>query len=270
MTVAKAVLPPVHVRTLGAGVRKVLALHCTIAHSGAWSGLASALGEQATLTAPDMLSHGRSPDWDGQGDFFDLTTALSREQLSEPMDVIGHSFGAMVALRLAIEYPDLVRGAVLIEPVFFAVAHQDAPALAAQHAAESQPYKAALAEGDAPRAARLFNRMWGTTDRSPRWPDLPERTRNAMIRGVGVVGAVEGPLFRDTTGLLAPTAMARADMPILLLHGSASHPIMAVVNAGLCDRLPNARQGVVEGAGHMLPISHPGETAAQIDAFWRA
>ena len=109
MTVAKAVLPPVHVRTLGAGARKVLALHCTIAHSGAWSGLAVALGDQATLIATDMLSHGRSPDWGGQGDFFDLTTALSRAQLSEPMDVIGHSFGAMVALRLAIEYPDLVR-----------------------------------------------------------------------------------------------------------------------------------------------------------------
>ncbi|MGV6804254.1 MAG: alpha/beta fold hydrolase [Ruegeria sp.] len=262
-------LPPVHVRRLGAGTRNALALHCTIAHSGAWSGVAAALDGQAKLTAPDMLSHGRSPDWDGRGDFFDRTTAISLAQLTEPMDVIGHSFGAMVALRLAILHPELVRSAVLIEPVFFAVARQDAPEISANHDADSQPYKTALAEGDTSRAARLFNRMWGTSDGSPRWPDLPERTRASMIRGMDVVGAVEGPLFQDSVGMLAPHAMVQASMPILLLRGAESHPIMMVVNSGLQSRLPNASQGVIEGAGHMLPISHPRETAARITEFWR-
>lgn len=268
MTEAKAVLPPVHVRTLGSGARRVLALHCTIAHSGAWSGLAGALDGQASLIAPDMLSHGRSPDWNGQGDFFDLTTEISRGQLSQPMDLIGHSFGAMVALRLAIEHPELVRSAVLIEPVFFAVAKQDAPDLFESHEADSRPYKAALAAGDAPLAARLFNRMWGTSENSPRWPDLPDRTRAAMIRGVGVVAAAEGPLFRDSTGLLRSHSMDRASMPVILVRGAASHPIMAAVNAGLRHRLPDASEAVVDGAGHMLPISHPRETANQILEFW--
>ena len=41
------------VRRLGDGGRNLLALHCTIAHSGAWSGLAKALDGSVCLVAPD-------------------------------------------------------------------------------------------------------------------------------------------------------------------------------------------------------------------------
>ncbi|WP_170545691.1 alpha/beta fold hydrolase [Ruegeria arenilitoris] len=261
-------LSPVHVRTLGQGARKVLALHCTIAHSGAWSGLAAALDGEATLIAPDMLSHGRSPDWDGQGDFFDLATEAAVAQLTEPMGVIGHSFGGMIALRLAAEHPDLIRSAVLIEPVFFAVAKQDAPELLAKHDHEAQPYTDALAAGDMVLAARLFNRMWSTDD-SPRWPDLPERTRAAMVRGVHVVPAVEGVLFQDQKGLLSPDVLGLAAMPVLILSGSKTHPVMPAIGQGLQRRLPNASCAVVEGAGHMVPISYPQDTARLVQQFWR-
>ncbi len=258
---------PVFVRSLGKGPRKVLALHCTLAHSGVWGGLSSALADQASMIAPDMLSHGRSPDWDGQSDFFDLTAEASAAQLTETMDVIGHSFGAMIALRLAIEHPDLVRSVVLIEPVFFAIAAKDAPDVLAQHDAEAKPYIEALENGDMPLAARLFNRMW-STDVSPRWPDMLEKTRAAMIRAVPVVPAVADALFQDTKGLLDPSTIKRADMPARILAGSKSHSVMPAIGQGLQQRLPNATFSMVEGAGHMLPISHPIETAELVQRFW--
>ncbi|KUJ73398.1 alpha/beta hydrolase [Ruegeria marisrubri] len=262
------VLPqPVHVRELGQGPRRVLALHCTIAHSGAWKGLAERLAQEATFIAPDMLSHGRSPDWDRQGDFYDRITEIARTQLTEPMDVIGHSFGAAVALRLAAEHPDLVRSAVLVEPVFFAVAKQDAPELIDKHHHDAEPYLDALAEGDEAMAARLFNRMWSTDD-SPRWPQLPESTRAAMIRGIHVVPTVEQALFADRVGLLQPGILDRATMPILLMRGSLTHPVIAAINEGLARRFPDATSVVVEGAGHMLPITHPTETAEHVRALW--
>ena len=34
----------IHRTRLGEGARQVLAIHCTLAHSGAWRGLAAALG----------------------------------------------------------------------------------------------------------------------------------------------------------------------------------------------------------------------------------
>jgi 2-hydroxy-6-oxonona-2,4-dienedioate hydrolase len=43
----------------------------------------------------------------------DLTARFLREQLTEPAVLVGNSFGGHVAARLAIEYPQLVRGLVL-------------------------------------------------------------------------------------------------------------------------------------------------------------
>ncbi|WP_298852537.1 alpha/beta hydrolase [uncultured Ruegeria sp.] len=259
----------VFVRRLGDGGRNLLALHCTIAHSGAWSDLSKALDGSASLVAPDMLSHGRSPDWDGQSDFFDAVTGLAAVELTKPMDIVGHSFGAIVALRLAMEHPDLVRSLTLIEPVFFAVAKQDAPDLYDQHLRESQPIEAAFQAGDEALAARLFNRMW-STGIGPKWPDLPERTRAGMVRGIHVVPASYPVLYDDQVGLLDPEKCKRVSMPTLLLSGSKTHPTIPAICDGLQRRLPNARHEVIQSAGHMLPISHPHETSTLLQGLWKA
>ena len=261
--------PPqaVFVRQFGTGPRPVLALHCTIAHSGAWRGLAGALEGGATLTTPDMLSHGRSPDWDRQGDYQDRSVAAVAHLLDPGMDLIGHSFGATIALRLATEYPDKVRSLTMIEPVFFAVALQDAPEAQADHDRVAAGFSAAMATGDEALAARLFNRMW-STEAAPRWPDLPEQTRAAMIRAIHVIPACHTSLYDDAPGLLAPGVLDRITCPSLLLRGSLTHPVIGVVNEGLAARLPAAVSQVIPGAGHMLPISHPAETAASIRSLF--
>ena len=57
-------------------------------------------------------------------------------------------------------------------------------------------------------------------------------------------------------------------MPVLLLSGAQSQEVMPVINAGLARRLSDARCKIIAGAGHMVPITHPEETAAQLRAFW--
>ncbi|MEO9780576.1 MAG: alpha/beta hydrolase [Sedimentitalea sp.] len=246
-------------RSFGHGARQVLALHCTIAHSGAWRGVAALMENEATFVAPDMFSHGRSPDWDGQGDFPDLMTRAVSNLLDSPMDVVGHSFGAMLALRLAVKHPGLVRTLTLIEPVFFAVAAQDAPELAPRQSEAMRPVFEALEAGDAALAARLFNRDWG--DGGTRWPDLREESRAAMIRGIHILPASNSAIYADRPGLLRPGVLQSLKMPVLLLRGSRTQDLITVVNEGLARRIPQAQSKVVEGAGHMLPITNPGETA---------
>lgn len=253
----------VHVRTFGHGPRKVLALHCTIAHSGAWRALARVLADEATFICPDMLSHGRSPDWDRKGDFQDRSVESVEPLLSEEMDVIGHSFGATIALRLAVTHPERVRSLTMIEPVYFAVALQDDPATIEDHDAAAVDFRAAIEAGDEALGARLFNRMWATKD-SPRWPDLPEQTRAAMVRGIHIVPASHDSLYLDRPGMLKPGVLDRVRMPTLLLRGTETHAAIGVVNDGLARRLPDAQNIVIDGAGHMLPISHPVETAAEL------
>lgn len=244
-----------HVIHLGHGPRRVLALHCTLAFGGAWAGLAKLIGEDSTLIAPDMPSHGKSADWDEVSDFSDTVLQASFAAMEDaPMDVIGHSFGAATALRMAALHPERLRSLTLIEPVFFAIALRDAPGTLADHDHRAAPFNEAINAGDRPLAARMFNRMWSETGS---WDQMPERSRAAMTRAIHVVPDTKPFLYDDTCGLLADGALDRVTMPCLLVRGEKALAAIAAVNDGLERRLPNAQQVVIDGAGHMAPISHP-------------
>ncbi|MEW9919658.1 alpha/beta fold hydrolase [Marimonas sp. MJW-29] len=251
-----------HVTTFGKGPRPALALHCTMAFGGAWKGFAQALPD-LTITAPDMPSHGRSADWDEVSDFADTVFQASLSVMGdEPMDVIGHSFGAATALRLAVKHPARIRSLTVIEPVFFAIALADRPETLAQHDRDAQPFRDAIAAGDYETAARTFNRQWSAD--APKWHDMPERTRAAMTRAIHVVPDTHAFLYDDTAGLLAPGALDACTIPTVVMRGEHAHSAIIATNDGLAARMPNAVQSVIEGAGHMAPITHPAEVAAAI------
>ena len=178
------------------------------------------------------------------------------------MDVIGHSFGAVTGLRLAVERPERVRSLTVIEPVLFSVAQRDAPEVISANADRSMAFRDAYEAGDMETAARSFNRMW--SDTGPAWDSLPERTRAAMVRGIHVVPGTFAYLYDDDRGLLAPGALDAVQVPTLILRGEQASPPIVATNDGLARRMPNATQAVIADAGHMAPISHPEATA---DAF---
>lgn len=253
-----------HLRQFGAGSRQVLALHCTLAHGGTWKGVAGALGGDAVrVAAPDMLSHGQSADWDGKGDIADRMTDALAPLLEQDVDLIGHSFGAVLALRLALQAPEKIRSLTLIEPVFFAVAAQDDPDMLAQHEADAAPFAAALKDGDIALGTRLFNRLW-SHGATPKWPDLPEQTRRAMIRAMPLVPASMPFLYKDKAGLLECRKLAGLDAPVAIVVGTQSHGVIGTIAKGLASRLSNARIVEVAGAGHMVPLSHPEHVAAAL------
>ncbi|SFD52872.1 Pimeloyl-ACP methyl ester carboxylesterase [Sulfitobacter brevis] len=251
-----------HISTMGQGPRRAMALHCNLAHGGAWGGVARALDDQLTLIAPDMPSNGRSPDWDEVSDFSDTVYCTALETMDDaPMDVMGHSFGAAVAVRLAVEHPDRVRSLTLFEPVLFSIAQADAPESMVEHEAQAADFYDAYESGDREEAARRFNRMWSD---GPAWANLPERSRAAMIRAIPVVPATQDFLFRDSAGLLAEGVLEGCAIPALVMRGEDTLSVVKETNKGLARRLPNAAEVVIEGAGHMGPITHPQEVAEAI------
>jgi pimeloyl-ACP methyl ester carboxylesterase len=219
------------------------------------------LQDDLEITAFDLPSHGKSADWDGQGDLNTLCLKMAKGVLDQRMDVIGHSYGATVALRLAVEHPHLVRSLTLIEPVYFAVTRHDTPTRFATHREEASPFEAALSAGDHTLSARLFNRLWG--DGTP-WADIPANTQEYMIERMPFV-AGQGPMiYDDNAGLLAPGALNRVSMPCVLVNGGDSLDITDAINQGLVERLPNAYRREINGAGHMVPITHPDKVATVI------
>lgn len=258
----------VHWVETGMGPRSALLIHCTLAHAGAWKGLSAHLQDMASMTAFDLPSHGRSAPWTPGMDEPQLyCTRIAEAFCDGPTDLVGHSFGATVALRLAVERPDLVRSLVLIEPVFFAVARADAPEVQAGAERDMARFIAALEARDLKTAAEEFIGYW---EGGRRWEQLPPEAQAVIIEQMAFVAEGEATLYEDHAGQLAPGVLDAVTQPVLLVEGGKSPPSIAAINGGLAARLPNASRVIVGGAGHMVPISHSAETASEIKHFWRA
>lgn len=264
---SSSALPKVNTRSFGAGPRKALGIHCTLAHAGAMKGLGIALGDAASMLACDLPGHGMSGDWDGQGDLHDVATAMARSVLTEPMHLVGHSFGATVAMRLAVEAPELVLSATLYEPVYFAAAFAEDPSLEAAYRAGNSAFDRAYASGDMMEAARAFNGGWGD---GSTWARLPESLRQYMADRIWFVPASQPFLFEDNAGLLAGNRFGETQVPVLLMRGAQSDATTKVINTALAARFGNAKAVELAGAGHMGPVTHPVETAREIKAFWQS
>jgi pimeloyl-ACP methyl ester carboxylesterase len=213
------------------------------------------------ITAPDLPGHGESADWDGSGDYHDLSTAVAAAVLSDlaqngPVDLFGHSLGATIALRLALATPEQIRSLTLFEPVLFCAAADTAQFAAFLDSQEA--YGAAARAQDWPLAARLFNRLWGTGDP---WDTIPLARRDYLTRRMPLVSSCDAVLFHDSASILAPARLEALSMPVLLAQGAASPAIISAVMDTLGRRLPHAHRHVETGAGHMLPITHASSLA---------
>lgn len=249
--------------TWGDSTPEVMLIHCTLAHSGAWNGLVAHLNQPSL--AFDLPDHGRSGPWEKSQDLQTQSLAIARDFITTPMDVIGHSFGATVALRLAIESPHLVKRLVLIEPVLFAAAR--GTAAFEEHLTMMRPMDEAMKAGDMETAAQLFTGMWGT---GVPWESMRPEHRTALQDQMHLVRAQDGSIFQDNAGLLTPDRLEAVDCPTLFVEGAESPPIIGAINEVLAGRMPNTARRKIPGAQHMAPITHDALVADQIRSFWAA
>ncbi|MEL7211716.1 MAG: alpha/beta hydrolase [Pseudomonadota bacterium] len=237
-----------------------LFIHCSLAHQGAWAPLIAATGLHGV--AFDLPGHGRSADWDGQTDYQAQTAEIALSFCEEPQHVVGHSFGATVALRLALDHPENVRSLTLIEPVFFAAA-RGTPAFEA-HEAAFAPFVDAMERGNKAEAARLFTDIWGS---GAPWDSLPDGQRRYITERIHLILAGAPAINDDNAGQLTPGRLEALEIPTLLIGADQSDQVTAAINAILQQRLPNAQSVQVKGTGHMGPISHPKLYAPAVTSF---
>ncbi|MGW6378211.1 alpha/beta fold hydrolase [Rhodococcus sp. NPDC055112] len=109
----------IHIHRFGppAG-RPVLALHGLTGHGQRWQHLAEAHLPEARVIAPDLRGHGRStwaPPW-GIADHVDDLVGVLESETTEPVVLVGHSYGGAIAVHLARRVQERVRGLVLLDP----------------------------------------------------------------------------------------------------------------------------------------------------------
>ena len=261
--------PEPHVRRFGTGPRRAHLIHCNLATGKAWAPLMQVLDAELAAEAVDMLGQGRSPMPDRTRDY-QLQCAeasIAVMQRSGPQDLIGHSFGGCIALKVAHMRPDLVRTLTLFEPVFFGFLDDaDHPVWQAMKPGQ-QAFYDTLTSGDTMAAAAKFLTEWGMPGE---WERMPDDARRAMADRMWLIAAQRGSIVDDNNWRLRLPDLATLEMPTLVMHGEQSPPVMAEMTKIIVKTMPNASGAGLPGAGHMLPITHAGAVADHLHRFWNS
>ena len=247
----------IHSVTVGEGPPAVM-VHCMLARHESMLPLAKAVGGKTTLI--DMPGHGRSDPWDGAHEYQSLVAKAIAASCNGPTHIIGHSFGGTAALRLAVEWPELVSRLTLIEPVYFAAAKGTREM--AEHAKKFRPFLGAMLTGDEARAAEIFNRLWSHTV----WLDIPPRIQKYLIDRVYLVVAGGAAIEEDVEQITSAERLAGLEIPVTLIRGAKTEPVITAIHDALAQRISGAQDHVVASAGHMISMTHTDEVAAIIRA----
>lgn len=189
--------------------------------------------------------------------------------------VIGSSFGAEIALRFAVEHPELVRTLTVAEPglATWLVTLPGGETLFADYVRTMRPAKEAVRSGDLERGARLFiDAVLGPGLFAQLPPATLGRIRdNARLIGVEITDIDE--VVTDITRADAAAIQA----PTLVLTGDASPEMFLTVSGELARCLPNATAVQISGASHLLHGMNPAAFNEVVLAFvaahdsqWRA
>jgi pimeloyl-ACP methyl ester carboxylesterase len=181
--------------------------------------------------------------------------------LDRPAAVVGHSYGGLLALQLALAAPDRVRSLALYEPVAFGVLGdddrdaRDALALPTYHPDADGVDEAWLEQ---------FVDWWNGPGA---WRGLAEPTR-AEFR------AVAWKVYQEVSSLQADTTdrtrYGTIAAPTLLLGGARTTPTELRTLERLAAALPHARLQIFPDMGHMGPITHADVVNAAITAHLAA
>ena len=107
-----------HVQELGAGPPVVMVHGLLVGSLASWYFTAApALARRHRVRLYDLRGHGRSAPAASGYDVATLAADLAAvaADLDGPLDVVGHSWGALVALRFAIDHPARVRRIAVVE-----------------------------------------------------------------------------------------------------------------------------------------------------------
>lgn len=198
--------------------------------------------------AVDLPGFGEAPVKEGpQAPWEDILGTL-RELQVDRATLVGNSFGAAVALRVAVVAPAAVQGLVLVSPPPLT----DEPSARLSQAWEAE--EAALERGDQECAIDAVITAWLQ-------PDAPgalrERVAAAQRRAFELHGAAPeteeaaDPVEQD------PEALARLEMPVLATWGEHDMSDFAAGANEITRLAPNARAEVIPGAGHLAPLETP-------------
>jgi pimeloyl-ACP methyl ester carboxylesterase len=233
------------------------------------SGLMDRLAEGNRVIAFDRPGFGhserpRSRIWTPTAQAALIAEALDELKVERAL-VVGHSFGTLVALALALDHSDKLSGLALLGGYYF-------PSVRADVLFASQP--AVPVVGDVMRytvspllgsalAPAVSARVFSPAPVPASWTEgfpIKMTLRPSQIRAE----AAEAALMIPAAAALAPRLEA-LDLPVTIVAGAGDKMVeTAAQSKRLSETLPQSRYIEIEGSGHMVHHSAPKKVAEAI------
>jgi pimeloyl-ACP methyl ester carboxylesterase len=223
------------------------------------------LGSLYEVLAPEHYGCETSGPWTGEHAFTIADEAKKAIALVDGYEakvhLVGHSYGGAVALHVAVSRPDRIASMALYEPAAFHLLRQMGEPGAGAYAEISSVARRVcegVTTGDYRGAIAAFVDYWSGAGA---WDAMRPKVQDALIRY-----APKGPLdfqaaISDSTRV---SAYRELNFPILILRGEHTKLPTRLIADGLSELLPRSRRLVLDGAGHMGPVTHASEVSAQI------
>jgi pimeloyl-ACP methyl ester carboxylesterase len=224
----------------GSGPPLVLVHGAALDHSY-WelSDLHPELAEHYTVYAIERRGRGGSGDaeaYDLDREFEDVAAVVN--SIDEPVTLLGHSFGALIALEAALRSDDL-HGLVLYEPFF-------GPEIPPEIEQLVGAIEALVANGEKEQA--LITQLTAAQFPEATLEELRSGTTwQAFVDLVDMVPREWGGIFEYE---FDPDRFEGMTTPTVLFSGEESHPALIAATEIVDEGLPNSRIIVFEGSGH--------------------
>lgn len=240
------------------GVPELLLLHGIGGSSATFDPQFAELSERMRLIAWDAPGYGESADLAApmsMDEYADAAAALIEERCGAVgAHVLGMSWGGVIATRLALRRPDLVRSLVLGSSTVGSGASVDGAAAMRARAAEMADDPKAFA---AARAARLAG-----DDARPEDVAAVAADMLAAIRPAGYASAAAAMADTDHTADLASI-----DLTTLVMAGDNDEITGPDAGQILAGGIPGAVYVMLRGAGHLANRDSPEAFNAWLESF---
>jgi len=243
---------------------RVIALHCSGSGAGQWRYLSEAFGGRYQLFAPEHYGCESAGAWSGDHAFTLADEATRTIGLIDRIDgkvhLVGHSYGGGVALHVALARRERIASLTLYEPSAFHLLRQldEAGDAFSEINGIARRIGHGVVIGDYRGAIVAFVDYWNGAGA---FAALRPSLQDALVRW-----APKAPLdFRALIDEPTPaSAYASLELPTLIMRGEHAPLPTRVIAERLSELLPASRIVMVEGAGHMGPMTHAPEVSALI------
>jgi pimeloyl-ACP methyl ester carboxylesterase len=189
--------------------------------------------------------------------------SLMRRLGIEQAHVVGHSSSAVVALQMALDFPDAVRTVALMEPARPAV---DTETQAVFLRDTVEPAVERYRAGDKPGAVDTWARgVFGPDYRDPLERGLPGIV-DRCIADADTFFRQELPALQ--TWSFTQEDASRITRPALAVLGENTVPTFPERVDLLCSWLPNVERYMLPGATHLLHLQNPQGLAEALASFY--